>query len=122
MGRGRRHRWLGWWLLFSLPPFSRDLFKGSDIVVACFFFPYGRLEKISNPEINPRVEPSIALFSSIREKERENSSGSPLNPLEFCCLGRHWRQGGRYSNCLPLCLHLCNQKQVFHWKLPASLQ
>lgn len=33
MGRGRRHKWLGWWLLFSLSPLSLDPFKGLDVAV-----------------------------------------------------------------------------------------
>lgn len=52
MGRGRRHKWLGWWLLFSLSPLSQDPFKGLDVAAACFFFPRGWpvfLRENSNP-------------------------------------------------------------------------
>lgn len=37
MGRGRRHKWLGWWLLFSLSPLSLDPFKGLDVAAAFSF-------------------------------------------------------------------------------------
>lgn len=38
MGRGRRHKWLGWWLLFSLSPLSEDPFMGLRCCGGLFVF------------------------------------------------------------------------------------
>ena len=69
-----RHKWLGLWLLFFLPWHPQVPFKVFDVAVVCFFYPCGHpvfLWENSNLQKNPRIEPSISPFNSIRRKRKK---------------------------------------------------
>ena len=101
-GKGQKTQVVGLVAVFP-SPFLSGSFQGFRYCCGLFLFPLWPTWENFKPRNKSQSRTFYFSLQFIREKERENSSGSPLNPLEFCCLGRRWRQGGRYSDCLPLC-------------------